>query len=186
MSRIYVLTTTLKTRDAVEATANHTLRMDLAYDDVLAGIYRKDYWEIHLADNVGSDMESSREDAEMALLIRMADDTRVFVNPNKHVYKVVPLDVIKSEKVSDHVYRIPVSIRNIDGKKGKQAYGTLASMYGMGDSIRMIHGGVIWVLEIRAENIDSAKEIAMKIVTTTHRRSGLLANPHYEIVHLHN
>lgn len=178
MNGKYVLTTTLKTRDAVEATANHTLKNDLGYQDILARISRQDYWEIALS-------QRSDPSTEQALMVKLAEETRVFVNPNKHIYEILPLDAIAARKVEPGIYRIPVAVRSIDDRKGTSALKTLVSLYGYGEQIKAIGNGVLWTLDIQAESMTKAMEIAERIVVTNHRRSGLLANPHYETVQLY-
>ncbi|MCD4653847.1 hypothetical protein K8T06_07910 [bacterium] len=181
MSWRYVLTTKLKTRDPVEATAEHTIRYDLALGETLNKLTRYDFWEITLADDLGlSETEKGHVESVEGILRQLAEDTRVFVNPNKHEYSIISSENIRAESLSAGIHRIPVSVRSLDDRRGISALKTLTSLYGFGSKVVKVESGVLWMLDILADSIEIAREKAVEIVETRHRCQGLLANLHYE------
>ncbi|MBN1295160.1 hypothetical protein JXA80_00170 [bacterium] len=173
MSRTHILTTTLKTRDAVAATAEYTLVHELACSD-LRRIERKDCWQVELADIPG---ETAGE-----TMNRLARDTRVFVNPNKHVYEILTPDSLETHRIGPGLFRVPVIVGNREDRKGETACRTLAGLYGMGRHVVHVASGVLWLLDLAADDIVVARERARMITETRSRREGLLANPHSDTI----
>lgn len=177
MTRRLVLTTVLKTRDAVAATADYTLRHDMGYEGVLCNVQREDFWCVAL-DDTGStaNIESMMKD--------LAEKTRVFVNPNKHRYSIKSEGSIRTEADPEKTgrYRVPVLVRSIEDRAGENALKTLHALYQVGKTVRAIESGVLWTLDIQAGSEEEARGIAEKIAVTRTRLEGLLANPHYESV----
>lgn len=177
MTRRLVLTTALKTRDAVAATADYTLRHDMGYEGVLWNVQREDYWCVELDDTgTPGNFESIMKD--------LAEKTRVFVNPNKHRYFIKPEGSIRTEPDPEKAgrYLVPVLVRSVEDRAGENALKTLHALYQVGKTVLTIESGVLWTLDIRAGSAEEARGIADKIAVTHTRLEGLLANPHYESV----
>ncbi|MFW6156334.1 MAG: phosphoribosylformylglycinamidine synthase subunit PurS, partial [Armatimonadota bacterium] len=70
----------LKIPDVTALTAGNAIRRRLGYEDVLSSLERADYYRIEI------DVDD-REKAE-AIAREIAEDTNLFVNPNKHTYHI--------------------------------------------------------------------------------------------------
>jgi hypothetical protein len=175
MNAKYVLTTVLKTRDAVAATAGYTLVHDLGYEGVLKGIIREDYWLVHLDLPENMDIDS--------LMVELAENTRIFVNPNKHHYSIHPDGSLQSTKNKDtQSFLVRLLVTNIDNRTGQHALATLKALYKTGEHVLAIHNGILWTLDIIADTLNDARKIAESMAITCSRTEGLLANPHCETV----
>ncbi|MBN1879627.1 hypothetical protein JW823_05910 [bacterium] len=177
MKSRYILTTLLKTRDAIAATASYTLRHDMGYESVLLDAKREDYWSIEL------DYAVSPGDS-VTIMTELAEKTKVFVNPNKHRYAIQPEGTIHSAPCPDNPgsFSIPVVISSFDDRAGTTAMQTLNDLYSVGKNVRSVQSGVLWTLVLKAESLDAARRIAEDIAVTRSRTEGLLANPHYESI----
>jgi len=171
MTLKYALLTKLKTRDAVEATAEFTLKHNLDLKDVLIKLTRSDLWELSVSDE--------------QIIDYLATETRVFVNPNKHTYTAKPLEKIGAAEIDRGIHRIPVSVRSLDDRKGETAFKTLTSLYNLSSKVSDVKSGVLWELDIKANSRSKAMAVAKQIVQTQRRDQGLLANLHYEIAHIY-
>lgn len=176
MSRVYILTTELKTRDAVAATAAYTLMHEMDYGRFLKAVGRKDYWRITLADDDDTD--------PMGFMEFLARSTRVFVNPNKHRWDVRTPGDLASDGAGENLYRVNAVVRSRDDRHGDAALGTLINLYETGSRVVSVESGVLWELTLAAESLHDARDRALRIVETRHRREGLLANLHYETVEI--
>ncbi|HPQ42174.1 MAG TPA: hypothetical protein PLV45_17520 [bacterium] len=174
MSREYVLITALKTRDAVAATAEYTLKHEMDYGHVLKGLTRKDIWNVILA--------GDSDDDPMAVMEHLARSTRVFVNPNKHLWEIRRPGELESVQEDEDLYRVNAIVRSREDRHGDAALKTLVDLYDMGGRVMSVYSGVLWTLDIAAVSLFDARDWARRMVETRHRQEGLLANPHYETV----
>jgi hypothetical protein len=178
MKQIRILTTALKTRDAVAETAFHTLTHDMGYRNILTGLKREDYWKIELESGLdGRDPGS--------IMTELAEKTRVFVNINKHVYTLHnenTLHTTGQDSNPEKTFTVHVLIVNTDDRIAKNALATLHALYTAGRYVRSLETGVVWIMTIRTESNRQAQDIAREIAVTESRERGLLANPHYQNV----
>jgi len=182
MSRDYVLITALKTRDAVAATAEHTLRHEMGYGDVLVALARMDYWRVTLTEAPVIETGTAPDPADF--MAHLARSTRVFVNPNKHTWSIHGPGALASECLEPGRYRVRAVVRSRDDRHGEAAWHTLATLYKMKDRVSAVQSGVLWSLDITADTLEDARNRARDMLETRHRREGLLANPHYEAIEI--
>lgn len=175
MNHIGILTTTLKTRDAVAETAFRSLTHDMPYQKILAGLKRQDFWKIELMPEL-DDRDPKR------IMTELAEKTRVFVNINKHVYAIQDVDFFKTIKHPTEKYTVYALITNRDNRTAEQALKTLQALYPVGKYVKYLENGVLWIITLRADSVQSAQKIAKEIAVTESRERGLLANPHYQNV----
>lgn len=178
MKQIRILTTALKTRDAVAETAFHTMTHDMGYQNILTDLKREDYWKIELESRLdGRDPGS--------IMTELAEKTRVFVNINKHVYTIRDQKTrhpTGQDSGPEKTFIVHVLIINTDDRTAKNALATLRDLYPAGRYVRSLENGVMWTLTIHADSNWQAQSIAREIAVTESRERGLLANPHYQNV----
>lgn len=176
MKHTGILTTALKTRDAVAETALHSLTHDMGYGNILTDLKREDYWKIELETNLGG--RDSKN-----ILIELAEKTRVFVNINKHIYTILDEDSLKTTKEqSDGKYTVFALVTYRDNRVAERALKTLRALYNVGKHVRYLESGVLWIMALKADSINNAQNIAKEIAVTESREQGLLANPHFQNV----
>ena len=168
MSISVELTVSLKIPDVTALTARHTLQGAMGYGAELAELTRADWWRI--------DVEAADEAAALALGGELAEQTNVFVNPNKHVFRV-----------STHAHTreprpglLPVGILTgfRDDAKAAMALAALQGRLGYGDRVRGLELGTLWTFWLRTTDAAEAHRLAERMTLTTDRHSGLLVNPH--------
>ncbi len=175
ISSTVIITTRLKIRDAVAETAAGCLINDLGYQDVLQEIQRRTLWKINIAH------ETHQDPCEIAE--QLATRTRLFVNPNKHLFRVNSLDTEINPIVQsgDDQYTVYLVIRDHDNAQGDSTLTSLKSLYKI-DSVIDIQASELWIITIKADSHETAREIAMEIAVSRSQTQGLLANPHSQTV----
>jgi hypothetical protein len=171
----YIVTTALKTRDAVAETAYQTLTNNMKYSGIVTGLTRQDWWKVDLiTDNDQNETES--------IIKELAEKTRVFVNFNKHSYRIIPngTDAFSPDKTTDGQYVIHILIQNREDRAGKNALKTLQALYDKGKYVANTENGVLWTLILNADSEQQAHEYAEDIAKTQSRDRGLLANTSYQ------
>lgn len=171
-----ILTTTLKTRDAVAETAFHSLTHDMEYKDILIELKRKDYWKIQLISDL-DDKDPKK------IMVELAEKTRVFVNINKHIYTILDegsLKTVQNRSNENKEYIVFALVTYKDNRVAEQALKTLQALYPIGKYVNYLESGVLWILTLRADSEKIAQDIAKEIAVTKSRERGLLANPHYQ------
>lgn len=158
----------LKGADLVALTARNTLRQDLGYEDILEGLEREDHWSIRVQ---AEDGEESKRLAE-----RLASKTKLFVNPNKHTYRIGRREK-REERRKEGIYEIWVLVNFIEDKEGELTCETLRSTYGLGNIIG-VRRGTLWKMDIRAQNEEEARGLAEEMTFVRSVNKGLLVNPH--------
>lgn len=154
----------------------------MGYAEALAGFERADYWRLTL--NV-----ASPEDA-LALATDLAENTNVFVNPNKHSYSVtvVPRELRAAAATEDNrrsaasggPHEVRVLITSPDDAGGETACQALQGQLGYGEKVADVRKGTLWILTINAADAEEARRIAEQMTITRRMDRGLLLNPHYQ------
>ena len=172
----------LRIPDVVALTARNTLKRRMGYADVLADLKRADYWRLTL--NVAS--------PEHALVLArdLAENTNLFVNPNKHSYSVAVVprelraaaatDPRESAAPSSGPIEARVLITSPDDAGGEQACEALQGRLGYGDEVAEVRKGTLWILSINAADAAQARRLAEEMTITHRIDRGLLLNPHYQ------
>jgi phosphoribosylformylglycinamidine (FGAM) synthase PurS component len=166
------LTVELKIPDVTALTAANALRRRLGYQDTLIALNRADYYRLEL--NVDS------EQAALDLTTEMAEQTNLFVNPNKHRFSVTAgaANAVASE--GDGTQTINVLVTDPDSGKGSGVLGALQGRLGYGDRVADVTAGNLWILKLKAETHEQAEQMAHDIAVTLSREQGLLLNPHFQ------
>lgn len=166
------LTVDLKIPDVTALTAANALRRRLGYEDVLVNLHRADYYRLEIA------VENA--DEAVAMGKKLAEETNLFVNPNKHQYSVAAGIHNSGAEAAEGTYAVNMLVT--DPKSGSAA-GILNALHGRlgyGDIVNNVSAGILWTLVLKAESQSAAEEIATKITVTKSREEGLLLNPHFQ------
>lgn len=158
----------LKGRDLVALTAKTTLQQDLGYEGILEDLSREDYWLINVQ------VEDEQESQAMAK--ELATKTKLFVNPNKHIYRIGRRDEGKGSE-EEGIYEIWVLVNYFEDREGELVRETLRSTYRFGNIVE-VKRGMLWRMAIRAENRKKARMLAEEMTLTRSVNKGLLINPH--------
>lgn len=153
----------LKTPDLVALTAKHTLIKEMGYEDILENLTRQDYYRFNM--NLG------RERAE-EMVKEIALNSKIFVNPNKHTYKIG-----KWEMGNGKCEEIRVLTFYRQDSQASLMKEILQNTYGYKEVLDLQRGN-LWNLTIREKDRERASQIAKEIVLTTSSKKGLLINPH--------
>ena len=172
----------LRIPDVVALTARNALQRRMGYAGVLADLKRADYWKLTL--NVASPQKA------LELATQLAENTALFVNPNKHSYSVavVPRELRaaaataggKAAQRSDGPFAVRVLVTSPDDAGGEQACRALQDRLGFGDRVAAVQRGTLWLLSIIADSAAEARRIAEEMTITRRMDQGLLLNPHYQ------
>ncbi|MFO7946648.1 MAG: phosphoribosylformylglycinamidine synthase subunit PurS [Armatimonadota bacterium] len=162
----------LKIPDVTALSAAGTLRRRLGYDDVLRELKRGDFYRISL------DVDS--EDEAVDMVQDMAENTNIFVNPNKHSFSVFAGH--HNSVAIDDSTDTAVNVLVIDpaSGSGEAILNALQGRLGYGDVVKQVVTGTLWTLVLDVEDAADAKEITEEIAVTRSRQNGLLMNPHYQ------
>jgi phosphoribosylformylglycinamidine (FGAM) synthase PurS component len=164
------LVVSLKIPDVTALTAGNAIRRRLGYEDALKALDRADYYCLEL------DVED-REAAE-ALVSEVAEETNLFVNPNKHVYEVrFPED--RTGVSEDGEWLVSVLVTSPDDSSGEGIASALNGRLGYRE-VQSVVTGVLWTMRIAADSEDAAREIAEAITVTRSQSQGILMNPHFQ------
>lgn len=168
MSVSVELTVWLKIPDVTSITARRTLQGAMGYGAALGELERADWWRL--------DMDVADEAAALALGRELAEQTNVFVNPNKHKFGVAAAACTRSPRHG----LLPVGILTgfRDDAKAALALGALQGRLGYGDRVRGLELGTLWTFWLRTTDAAEARRLAERMTLTADRHSGLLVNPH--------
>lgn len=160
----------LKIPDVIAITAKNTLLKRMGYKDVLVDLKREEVWQIKI------DAKNEEEAGKKG--IEIAEKTNLFVNPNKHIYRLVIKDE-KEKSKEDNFYNIRVLVNFLDDATAGMYLNALNNRLGYKE-VKDLKRGILWRLGIKAESYTRAKKIAEEIVITKRRDKGLLLNPHFQ------
>lgn len=161
----------LKIPDVTALTAANALRRRMGYENVLASLKRADYYRLEAAE---ADLP-----AAMALAAELAEQTNLFVNPNKHVYEARP-GTREPAEAREGRWVTQVLVTDPDDGAAHGMLAALQGRLGYGDRVNGLLRGVLWTLELSCESADEARRLAGEIAVTRTRSRGLLMNPHYQ------
>lgn len=169
------LVVSLKIPDVTALTAANAIRRRLGYADRLLALHRADYYRLELD-------VPDRETAE-ALTREMAEQTNLFVNPNKHVYEVrFPEDHDGGEKAPGEQI-VHVLVTCPDDSTGEGIASMLRGHLGY-EAVRTVSTGVLWTLHLAADSPEEARAMAEDIAITRSQSKGILMNPHFQEMEL--
>jgi len=152
----------LKVGDPTALTARETLQRALAYGRTVEEVSRSELWCFRWDD----------EPAPRDVLERLARDTNLILNPNKHRMEIaVEEEALHPRGNAWVMVSVPGAGAELGGTLGRH---------------RLVEGAppatrraVLWELTLGAAG-DEAAALAAEIATARERKRGLLANPHVE------
>jgi phosphoribosylformylglycinamidine (FGAM) synthase PurS component len=162
----------LKIPDVTALTAANSLRRRMGYENTLVELRRADYYRI------GLDVDSVEEAGELAT--ELAEQTNLFVNPNKHVYELREPGASMAGSAGNGAHDIEVLVTDPNDGSAEAALAALQGRLGYGDKVSSLVKGLLWVLSLRADDRDAAKALAEEIALTRRIDQGLLVNPHFQ------
>lgn len=162
----------LKIPDVTALTAANSLRRRMGYADRLLELRRADYYRLGL--NV-----TSAEEAR-ALATELAEQTNLFVNPNKHVYELREPGASTAESSGNGTHDVEVLVTDPNDGSAEGALAALQGRLGYGGKVSSLVKGLLWVLRLRADDREAAKALAEEIALTRRIDQGLLVNPHFQ------
>jgi len=166
------LTVELKIPDVTALTAASALRRLLGYEDVLVELRRADYYRLSLA--------TDSEQEALQLAEDLAENTNLFVNPNKHRYEVAAGVHNAAAPGADGTCAVNVLVTDPDSGSGEAVLSALQGRLGYRDQVSAVVAGKLWTLVLKADSEEQAEAIAKEIAVTESRGEGLLLNPHYQ------
>ncbi len=165
------LVVSLKIPDVTALTAGNAIRRRLGYEDELSALDRADYYRI--------DLDVDDREAAEALATEMAEETNLFVNPNKHVYELRFAEDRGANAGQDGEWLVNVLVTSPDDSSGEGIASALTDRHGY-DQVAGVETGVLWSMHIAGDSEDAAREIAENITVTRSQSQGILINPHFQ------
>lgn len=150
--------------DLVAVTAYGTLAGPLNYGDLLKRVERADLWSLSTGVR-GRELES--------LADRLVHRTSVFVNPNKHTWRVWS-EGADEERVDSDAW---VLVWDSEETEGRRAHAELRAG-GYGGEIEKVSKATLWRLSFADPARGRELSIANEVAVALRRDRGLLANPH--------
>ncbi len=166
------LTVELKIPDVTALTAASALRRRLGYEAVLVELRRSDYYRLSLATDSEQEALQIAED--------LAENTNLFVNPNKHRYEVAAGVHNAAAATADGACAVNVLVTDPQSGSGDAILGALQGRLGYRDQVSEVVAGNLWTVVLKADSREQAEAIAKEIAVTESRGEGLLLNPHYQ------
>ncbi len=171
----------LKTYDLVALTALQTLKEELGYKNILKDLEREEYWGVKVRVEDRKALDN--------LAKEFTTRVKIFVNPNKHSWRVETGDfsperkpILKGE--GKGVYQAEILTRWMEDQKEKLALFSLKKTWGYGEKIREVRRGILWRMKIQASGPEEVKKWIEEITVTRSLNQGLLINPHAEHFHI--
>jgi hypothetical protein len=151
--------------DLPAVTAWETLRGALEYGNELQVLRRADLWGV---------WTPAEGKALRGLSEELISGTSVFINPNKHRWRLWAGGSENSELACEGAWSL---IRDIDDAEGRVAFAALRSS-GFEDRVSWVAKGTLWTFVFAPNSRGRELELAEEMTVATHRGRGLLANPH--------
>ena len=168
MSIALELTVSLKIPDVTALTARRALQGPMGYGEVLGDLTRADWWRL--------DLDVETEDEALSLARELAEQTNVFVNPNKHVFRVAAHAGLREPRGGLTPVGVLTGFK--DDAKAALALDALQGRLGYGGRVVGLELGTLWTFWLRESDPAKACDLAGRMTVTEDRHSGLLANPH--------
>jgi hypothetical protein len=177
----------LRVPDVVAITARRTLWRRMGYEGVLAELGREEYWSIWF--------ELGGIDEAQEIGRYLAEKSNIFVNPNKHRYRInigeggwdpsIPISQLDFPLVekgigkgSGDLHQVAILVGYWEDGTAELVANTLRKRLGYGDKVKAILRASLWTALIRASSPEEAIGIAEKITLLKDKEEGLLCNPH--------
>lgn len=167
----------LKITDNTARSALYALQNRMGLLQIKA-LKRWDVWELEFSEENGPMDERVKD---------WVENTALFMNPNKHVYKMQSANTPLLNAVHPPDFcRTHGSIFVYDREDGhgESVFHSIRSNQQNGQSlVKLLHG--VWWDVTCDDTVPDASSCIQNIAKTTHRSSGLFANPHYQDVKLY-
>ncbi len=163
----------LKITDNTTRSALYALQNRMGFETV-ASLKRWQLWELDLRD-------MARDDA-LACVRNWVETTAIFMNPNKHHYQVIPSTtaLLQSETVANFASSNgAVFVYDREDGEGERVFNTLKKLHSPQHSLQRLLRGTLWDVTWNQPSADEFKRLE-SIAVSTHRDSGIFANPHYQ------
>jgi len=162
----------LKIPDVTALTAANAIRRRLGYADTLKSLGRADYYRMEL--------DAPDRAAAEQLVREMAEDTNLFVNPNKHVYEVRFPEDRGDGGTEDGEHIVSVLVTSPDDTSGAGILASLHARHGYAGSVLSVETGTLWTMRLVADDERQARAMAEDITVTRSQAKGILMNPHFQ------
>ena len=162
----------LKIPDVTALTAANSLRRRMGYADTLEALRRADYYRLGL--------DAASDEQALALARELAEDTNLFVNPNKHVYELRLPGAPAADAPAGDSQEVEVLVTDPNDGSARGALDALQGRLGYGDRVASLTKGVLWLMELQADGREAARALAESIAVTRRIDRGLLVNPHFQ------
>ncbi len=167
------LLVSLKIPDVTALTAASSIRRRLGYNEVLKELRRSDYYSL--------DLNTTDPQAAAGLAQELAEKTNLFVNPNKHSYKVRSSQQhTGGPSQQEGLWRVEVLVTDAEGAEADDIQQALTQRLGYSGKVSAVRRGILWTLLLTADSAEEARRIAEQITVTTARDQGVLVNPHFQ------
>jgi hypothetical protein len=151
--------------DLTAITAFETLKSRLGYSSALSGLSRSDLW------GVWCEAEGARLGGLGKSLV---EGTSVFVNPNKHRWRVWAEGVGEAFAPDGGAW---ILVWDSEETEGRRALSELRGA-GFGGEVKRVSKATLWRLSLSEGAGRSGLSLAEEIAAAVARDRGLLANPH--------
>lgn len=171
MSIIHVFIS-LKITDNTARSALYALHQRMGMPHI-SQLKRWDVWELEL---------DGGQDAAENCVRDWVENTALFMNPNKHHYKIHTVDCPILDAAQPPEFRHStgsIFVYDREDGHGEAVMHTLQSMLKPPLSLKRLLHGVWWDITVNQSNVN-LKNTLDSLALTTHRTSGLFANPHYQ------
>ena len=162
----------LKIPDVTALTTVGALRRRMGYAEVLKDLQRADYYRLHLQVD---EPEQARN-----LAAELAEDTNLFVNPNKHTYELRFPEERSAPAPENGVWPVEVLITDAEGAQAPDIEQALQERLGYSEQVAGVEQGTLWIMKLAAPDLAAARQLAEQVTVTQARDKGLLANPHFQ------
>ncbi len=166
MSGYLALLVKHRVEDLIARTAEETIRRRLEGGERLERLDREEFWEFDF--RAGEGFEEK--------LRRFTAGAELFVNPNKHHYRISEEGIFTGFTGRGWLLRVT----GRDDIEGEVAKHTLIRQYGC-EELQDVRYGVLWVIRLKDdEGGEGDGELAERMAITRSREDGLLVNPHFQ------
>jgi len=169
MDSAVVLRVRLRVPDTVALSAEDVLRRKMGYGPRVGGLRREDWWRF--------EVETDDPARAAGRVETWAARCTALVNPNKHRARI---EAVKDWPPGTTEAEVMILVRDREDVRARSMLGFLTDTLGASD-LRSLASGTLWILRPGAGERDG-RALAEEIAITRSRTSGLLANPHAQVV----